>query len=350
MKNRLLFGLLIVSLFSFQAVAQTYLAQVKPAGSKKWGYVNDKGELVIPAQFEKCYRFSSEGLAAIYDTAKKQYYFIDSKGNVLPTEITSFKLMDGFGFDLTGFSDGLVPVRVEDKWGYLNSKGKLVIQAKYDKVTEFNEGHAVALSGGKYFVLDTKGTEIPVVSDAVDVKGFNGKYAPYRAADKKFGFIGVDGKVAIPAQFESVGYFNAGLAWAKNAERKLGYINTKGEWVIQPQFTSGKEFDGVSGYARIKEGEQWAYVSKTGEVLRVADTQSYGDFSNGLAEGKKDAKVGFFNTKGEWVIAPQFEAVRDFKNGYAAAKSNGKWGFIDAKGNWVIPAQYDGIKDFELIK
>ncbi|MDF2456608.1 MAG: repeat-containing protein [Cytophagaceae bacterium] len=351
MNSKICFSLAISVLFSYTLFAQTYLTQVKPAGSKSWGYANNKGELVIQAQYAKCYKFSKEGLAAIYDGEKKQYYFINTKGQALTTEISGFKLMDGFGFDLAGFSNGLVPVRMGEKWGYMNTIGKLAIQAKYDKVTEFNGDHAIVSSEGKYFVLDTKGTEIPInVEGVLEVKAFSDKLAPFRAADKKFGFIGTDGKVAVPAQYESVGYFSGGLAWAKDVDRKLGYINAKGEWIIKPQFTAGKEFDGESGFARIKDGEQWAYVNKTGEILRITDTQSYGDFYNGLAEGKKGDKVGFFNTKGVWVIAPQFEAVRDFKNGYAAAKLNGKWGFIDTKGNWVVQPQFDGIKDLELIK
>ena len=350
MKIKIFFNLAILTFLSCAVSAQTYLTQVKPAGSKTWGYANSKGEVVIPAQYSKCYKFSSDGLATIYDSAKRQYYFIDTKGQTLTTEISGFKLMDGLGLDVSGFNNGLVPVKVGEKWGYMNSSGKLTIQAKYDKVTDFNEGYATAVWAGQPIILDVKGTEIPVAAEAVDLKEFSGKYVPFRTADRKFGFMGIDGKVAVPAQYESVGYFSGGLAWAKDADRKLGYINSKGEWVIKPQFTAGKEFDKESGYARVKEGEQWAYVSKTGEILRVTDTHTYGDFSNGLAEGKKDEKVGFFNTKGVWVIAPQFEGVRDFKNGFAAAKLNGKWGFIDTKGNWVVQPQFDNVKDLEWIK
>lgn len=35
-----------------------------------------------------------------YDTQKNQYYFIDTKGQTLMSEINSLKLMDGFGIDI----------------------------------------------------------------------------------------------------------------------------------------------------------------------------------------------------------------------------------------------------------
>lgn len=344
-------GLALMLSTAFNAFSQTYVTQVKPAGSKTWGYANIKGELIIPAQYAKCYKFGPEGYAPIYDTQKKQYYFINIKGEALTTEIQGFKLIDGLGIDVHGFEEGLVPVRVGEKWGYLNTAGKLVIAAKYEKVTDFNSGYAVVQSGGKRMIVDNKGTEIAIaVTDAIDVRSFAEGLAPYRAADKTWGFIGKDGKVAIPAKYESVGYFSGGIAWAKETGGTLGYLNTKGEWAIKPQFTTAKEFNAESGLARVKQGEQWAYVNKAGEIMHPKDTEKYEDFSNGLALGKKGEKFGFFNTKGEWAIAPQFDGARDFKNGYAAAKQGEKWGIINKEGKWVIPAQFDGIKDIELVK
>ena len=331
--------------------AQTLITQVKPVGSKTWGYANLKGELVIPAQFEKCYKFGSDGYATIYGTKERQYYFINTKGEKLNTEINGFKLRDGFGFDVSHFNDGLIPVKVGEKWGYLSNTGKLVIQAKYDEASDFDGGFGVVKSGTNFWVVNTKGDETAVsVPGVLDVKPFTEKLAPYRGADKNFGFIGTDGKVAIQAKFESVGYFTNGLAWAKTMDKKVGFINPKGDWVIQPTFEAAKDFDATSGLARIKNGDKWAYVNKTGEITYVTMTETWGDFSEGLADGKTGGKVGFFDKTGKWVIQPQFEAIRDFKNGYAAAKQNDKWGMIDKTGKWVIDPKFDGIKDMELVK
>ncbi len=348
-KNLLIICFLFVA--TCNVFAQTYVTQVKVAGQKKWGYATLSGEVIIPAQYEKCYKFSSDGLAAIYDGDARQYYFIDLKGEKLKTDIPSFKLIDGFGFDVEGFTNGLAPIKQGELWGYLDNKGHVSIPAKYNETIEFNGGFGVAKLGSKYIVLNTKGEEFPVdVAGMLDMKHFSEGLAPFRAADKKFGFIGADGKVAIQPQFLSVGYFNNGMAWAKSVDGVLGYINSKGEWVIKPQFDAGKDFDKESGLARVKTGKEWAYVSKTGSIVPVKDTDLYGDFSDGLATGRKGGLVGFYNNKGEWSIAPQFETARDFKNGYAAAKKGDKWGVIDTSGNWVMQPMFDGIKDMELVK
>jgi hypothetical protein len=352
MKKKIVFGFLLVLLIGYSAFSQTYITQVKPIGSKLWGYANLKGEIVIEAKFKRCDQFSKEGLAPIYDPASnKSYYFIDLKGQVLPLEITGFRLMSTFMTDVPkGFSDGLVPVGLGSKWGYLNTAGKVAIPIKFDDVTEFNDGYAVARNDGKYFILDKQYGEHPVDDEnIVKVKSFSEMLAPYESKNGKMGFIDEQGKIVIQAQFIAVGYFNAGLAWAKTVDKKIGYIGKNGEWVIQPQFELAKNFDPESGMARIKVNEKMGFVNKKGELLFVNDAEDIGDFTNGLCWGRKNEKTGFVNNKGEWVIPPQFEAVRHFKNGYAAVKKDDKWGLIDKEGKWVIEPSFDGIQDMELV-
>lgn len=351
-KSKSVFLTLLILLGSVSSIsAQQFVTQVKPADSDFWGYANSKGELIIPAKYSKCFEFTPDGFAVTINPQTKLYEFINLKGEALTTEITDFKLQGIFGFEVKGFSNGLVAVRQEKLWGFLNTQGKIAIPVKYEAVTEFNDGFATARLNKKFVILTAKGDEIAIAEqDVIDVKSICEGLAPYRTAGKLTGFIAPDGKVVIPAKFESVGYFTNGLAWAKLPAGQLGYINKKGEWVIQPQFSATKEFDEQSGLARVKTGEVWGYVNTKGEILNVNDTEYWGDFSEGLAEGKKGKKSGFYDTKGHWVIEPQFENVRDFKNGFASVKVGDKWGVINKEGKFVIQPIFSSIKDFELVK
>jgi len=341
---------LTVCMLAFSSYSQTYITQVKSLQNKKWGYISLNGDVVVEPKFEKCYQFSSDGLAAIYDSDNRQYYFINTKGERLATDVKDFKLIDRFGFGLEGFNDGMIPVKIKEKWGYMNSEGKVSISAKYDEVKGFGSGHAAVVSNGKFLIVNTSGEEIAIESPGVlEVKEFSENLAPFRASDKKFGYLDVNGKVSIKPQFESAGYFKNGIAWAK-VDGKVGYIDPSGEWIIKPQFTSGGNFDAESGLARVKTGSEWGYVNKEGKVLRIKDSTVWEDFSEGLALGKKGGLFGFYNNEGTWAINSQFEGARDFKNGYAAAKKGDKWGMIDKSGKWVIEPAYDGIRDMELIK
>lgn len=337
-------------MMSIGAVAQTYIAQAKPHGEKLWGYINQDGETIIGPEYKKCYGFATNGLAPIYES--KQFSFINTKGDEITTEVDGFRLIEGFiGIGgLQGYHEGMVAVMKNKKWGFLDSGGKVTIELKYDKVSIFNEGLAMAKSGDDFFVLNKSGDEAKIEGgDFVAVKQFSEGLAPFTDSNKKIGYIDTDGKVAIPAQFIGAGYFTGGLAWAKAANKKAGYINKKGDWVIDPQFDASKNFDPVSGLARVKTAGNWAYVNKSGEIINIDDTETWGDFNEGLAKGKKAGKTGYYNNKGEWVISPEYEGGRDFNNGFAAVKKGGKWGFINKSGEWVIKAQYAGVKDFERV-
>ncbi len=83
--------------------------------------------------------------------------------------------------------------------------------------------------------------------------------------------------------------------------------------MLEAKYDVGKNFDPVSGIARIKTGDKWAYLNKAGEVHYMSDSDLFEDFSDGLARGRKNDKFGFFNSKMEWAIKPQFDGARDLK-------------------------------------
>jgi hypothetical protein len=348
MKIKLTF--ILAFLLGYGAMAQ-YAILVQPAGSKEWGYAGLNGDMIIDAKYKKCIGFSADGYAAIYDGKIKQFYFIDLKGETLETEIKDFKLIEIFGFGMKGFNDGMAPVKVKEKWGFLNTHGKLAIPAIYEKVTVFNGGFASVQRDGKFFVIDKNGAEFQVDAPGIaDLNDFSEQLASFKTSSDLVGFVDGAGKVVVEAQFKAAGDFYGGMAWAKNTAGKVGFINPSGDWVLEPQFDAGKNFDPVSGLVRVKTGEIWAYVNKAGEIFFMNDTDLFEDFMDGLARGRKNGKFGYFNEKMEWAIQPQFDGARDFKNGYGSVKQNNLWGVVDSKGDWIIKPKFEDIKDVEIIK
>ena len=347
MKKSYLLTTVLFLLITCSSFAQTYVIQTRPIDSKEWGYINLDGNFIIDAQYRKCYEFSENGYAPIFEK-KKGYFFINIQGETLQTEISDFGLKEIFG--VTGFDEGLAPVRVNGNWGYLNSDGNLAIPAKYSKVSSFKEGYAIAQVGGNFYIIDKQGNEKLVeVPGVVDIKPFSENLAPYKMANGLSGFIDANANVVIEARFVSVGYFNAGLAWAKTNVATIGYLNPAGEWVIQPQIFIANNFDPETKLAKVKHNEKWVYLNTKGEIIQFDDSETISEFHEGLAKGKKNEKIGFYNSNMEWVIQPQFDGVRNFKNGYAAAKLEDKWGIIDKTGNWVIQPVFAALKDVEKI-
>lgn len=329
--------------------SQTFVVQVKPVGSELWGYADIDGKLIIEPKYKLCYPFSEAGVAFTYKSRGNVYTFINLKGEEIKVEIDDFILKDAFGFGAQGFHDGLVAVRKSRKWGYLNSEGKVAIPIKFKNTTIYDGGHAIVFLGkDMFFIMDKYGKVIPVkIPGLKDIKHFSENLASFNQK-QQIGFIDTASNIVIQPQFYAVGYFHSGFAWAKT--RRFGYINHKGDWIIKPQFTAAKDFDSESGLARVRVEKTWAYADTVGNIKYFKISEIPFDFSEGLARGKKDGKIGFFNNKEEWVIQPQFEGARDFKNGYAAVKLGGKWGIIDKKGTWVIQPIFLGIRDVSIVR
>lgn len=56
-------------------------------------------------------------------------------------------------------SAGLIPVKQDDKWGYINRKGKIVIPIQYEWVSIFRGNEAWVKKNGNWMRIDTQGNE-----------------------------------------------------------------------------------------------------------------------------------------------------------------------------------------------
>lgn len=336
-------------LTSVPGFSQTLVVMVKPQVTGKWGFVNAYGETLIPPTFGRCNSFSSDGFAPVYDSRSKVYFFVNLKGERLASPY-HFALLDHFNVTIEGFTNGLAPAQLGEKWGYIGTKGMIIVPAIYDATYKFSEGFGIAKRDDRFFVIDDRGTSSLIEEAGIrEVRSFSEGLAPYVDAHNLFGFINPKGKTAIKCIFDKVGYFSDSLAWAKARHGKIGFINHNGDWVIKPQFNAARNFDHESGLARVNVDGEWAYVNTHGKIISMHNTSLYGDFSEGLAMGRRDLEIGFFDKTGTWIIPPQFEGARDFKNGYAAVKLMGRWGVLKKDGSWAIRPSFASIKDVELV-
>jgi hypothetical protein len=303
----------------------------------------------------------------------------------------------------SSFPNALYPVRIKDKWGYMNRKGEIVIQPTYDAAEDFEDGLAVAMiikeNQTHYGYIDEKGswTIVPAFDEV-------NPFYEDKAAVKKgelYGYIDKAGKEIIPCQFEQAGPFSEGRAAVKK-NGWVGFINSTGTIVIEPIYTCSVSHPFfVNGLAPVfGADEMTGFIDPSGVWKIEPKFNSAGRFVDGKAWAmiqKDDAasehgftiKGGYINTDGEFVIQPQYDFGWDFSEGYAVvwkisadkknklwsvldstgnpvlhdltyrnvgAMSSGlipiqndemKWGFMNIKGEEVIPPQYTGINQFK---
>ena len=154
----------------------------------------------------------------------------------------------------------LLAVRVNDKYGFIDRTGKVVVQPQFDGSKGFREGRGVICVGScsgirtgdaKYGYIDETG-KIVINPQYDDANPFTEGLAAvctgecsYSGQQKKWGFINKDGVMVVPAQFGRVLQFHDGVAavcvgkctgYGAEFEGKWGLINRDGKFVVNPQF------------------------------------------------------------------------------------------------------------------
>ena len=114
------------------------------------GLVNTRGEFTIPCK----YSFIANGFDDKYVLIgiNNKYGFADkATGQIVIPPI--------YEIDYSGwsFNEGLIPVKKDGKYGYINEHNQIVIPFNYDDAFEFSEGLAVVQRYGKYGYVDRFG-------------------------------------------------------------------------------------------------------------------------------------------------------------------------------------------------
>lgn len=213
----------------------------------KFGFMNKKGEVIIPVDFDDADDFMN-GTARFRKGTK--FGVIDSNGNVIvqPNYFNIGRFFDElavvdaggrYGFvDKAGkevikpvyeyaldFSEGLAGVRMEGKYGFVNKEGEIVIKPQYEAVRPFSEGLAAVKLNGKWGFIDAKGKlKLSYVFD--DATLFGDDRCPV-LLKRKWGFIDATGRLIIPAEFDAVGTFNDGVAEVMRGQISV-YVNKNG--------------------------------------------------------------------------------------------------------------------------
>ena len=233
-------------------------------------------------------------------------------------------------------SIALFPILLNDKIGYIDNTGKIVIEPQFQVINDSNYS-------GDLFEELKWWWSLP--SHHIN------RLLP-RGEQPTGKHLIVNKRRHLQLTYTS--YFFEGLA-SVLIDGKWGYIDTTGQIVIKPQFDSAWIFSEGLAYVQIDDKKALyknAYIDKTGQIVIAPKKRiSFysGGFSDGLAriscymaEESGIIKEGWINKEGNVVIKPQFDSLYcgDFSEGLAAVGLNNIWGYIDKKGIFVINQQF----------
>lgn len=267
-------------------------------------------------------------------------------------------------YDAAPFTDGLGRVRVKHEgrfpYGFVDPSGGWAIEPRFDGARSFSEGRAAILQDGEWGFVNRSGAVV-VAPQFYEVAAFSeGLAAVQPTKNGPWGYIRADGAWAIQPAFEYdlTGHFSVepafrnGLAPARRvtAPDLAGYVNPQGEFVVPPTFQHASSFSEgrAAVYAQPEDGSvaRFGYVDTTGHWVIEPQFAYAGPFREGRAEVHTDDGAGVIDATGAWVVQPTLQDVRPFSNGRAAAKQRGVWGYLDRSGTWVVEPQFWSAADF----
>lgn len=128
-------------------------------GKELWGAYNRKGKVVIPFEYDRIDGFVN-GYARVYHNDRVA--FINKSGKMLGRYHNEIPQIPWY-FDAKDFSEGVAAVKViTDKWGFVDNKGRIVIDFVFDEVQFYGFDHdrCSVKKDGKWGVVDKKGNWI----------------------------------------------------------------------------------------------------------------------------------------------------------------------------------------------
>jgi hypothetical protein len=122
-------------------------------------------------------------------------------------------------------------------------------------------------------------------------------------------FIGKDGKTRIRLPHEAQARaFAEGRSAVEAADGKCGYLDTAGKTVIPFRFSMCNAFS--EGLAAVFDKGKWRYIDRNGNVVLQVPYDGVRDFSHGLAwveqgTGGPNQRIGYIDKRGTEVWKPR---------------------------------------------
>jgi hypothetical protein len=231
----------------------------------------------------------------------------------------------------------LLPITHGEKHGFIDLGGRVVVPPMWDFAWDFSEGLAAVRHENRIGFINGDGELVikPVFADAVITR-----------------FVGVE--------------FSEGLAAVATGEfdnPKWGYIDRSGAFVVPPTLSVANHFR--QGFALVAVGELWGALGRGGRTVYPIEFSREGDIVDGRfvvrlfdRAGKMRAIIpieepvspgceDFHTEAGLRRMVETFSNTGGCSEGLVAVRNaDGKWGFANLRRELLIPFQFSAVQSF----
>lgn len=199
----------------------------------------------------------------------KYYYYIDAEGKVLFRSVNNFTFSEG----LAAVSNIAEP---EGKAGYIDKRGKMIIEPGASFVTGFSEGLAAFCDKSGLWGYISRDGKIKISPVYQSAEPFSEGLARVKL-NNKYGFIDKNGKTICEFKYDFAGEFKDGIACVSLKKANCpgsvncyGYIDFRGKQISELAYNEASDFgNGIAWVGNKDENKnlKYALINKSGKIL-----------------------------------------------------------------------------------
>ncbi len=257
-------------------------------------------------------------------------------------------------------------VETNDKWGVINSKGDIVIDAKYDDMIVIPDPtkaificqENVNLENGTYtsYAIDDKSNRLFASYDQVeamqnvDSQGnvFYDTNVLKVQRNGNYGLINFSGKELLAPEYTSISPLaNVSKSFVTEKDGKKGLVDNSGSIIIDNLYT---EIEALTdryedGYIVKNENNQYGLINyNRKQILECKYSEIMNIYGSDMYVVKENGDIEVVGNDGNVKVKNAFSEAVSIDNSNITIKSNGNYGVISSTGESILSTEYQYLK------
>ena len=284
------------------------------------------------------------------------------------------------------FSCGLLRIRVNGKWGFINKNGEMAIPAQWDHVYDFDEGLTEVFIGslnkrgkpdvGKHGIINAVGEYVIPLTECASISAYeavkNGISITYKKGesdyDYEYEYLKMDGTKIFDLRFDNCYDPDGEKLLCAKINDKWGYMNREtGEIAIDFIYDDATSFaDGKALVAQFDQNRKlsYFYIDESGTIVIPNKGWDYAQsieknehatcvfVGTTLYDGETPdvGKYAVIDDKGKLLCDYEWDDVGYYSEGLLRVaqkdRDSLKWGFINSKAEIIVEPSWDYVSSF----
>ena len=255
-------------------------------------------------------------------------------------EEIGMSIRDGYSFVMNGITYTIKG----GKWGYMNTRSKVVCEPIYDYATSIVDGRAIVRSGDRSGIIDRDMRAVtPMIYHRLEIasKANTRYFIASRKQSSQAIYTPQSGQCSIgrlptisPLVSEGYSTYQEAGLW--------GYSDQHGNKITEAIYTVATPYR--DGMATVKRGRAWGFVDSQGTETIPARYKRAGYFGEGLAPVLTARGWGMINEAGAFITDTTYHKMGSVDEGYFWAKTSEGYSIMDIYGASVLLSKNLRIK------